>query len=281
MKFIIKLSLVFLTIFFLQSCSSNKEKDISLIKEVSQEQEMILTYKEGLDALKKGDTYYAAQKFLESEILFPQSDWAPKSALMTAYAYYVQDYYAESIFHLERYLNTYPNDSRVSYGHFLLAMSHYEKIVDEKKDLGPLLKARDKFEYIVDTYPNTDFAIDSKFKLDLINEIMASKEIYIGRHYIKKKKWIAAINRFKTVIKDYETTIYVEESIHRLVEIYFYLGLVEESRKYANLLGYNYGSSKWYEASYKIFNKDYEKKEMKVDKKEKKGIIKKFKKLFE
>jgi len=266
---------------FFNSCSGKQEKEISLIKEVTQEQEMIVTYKEALDSLKKGDTYYAAQKFLESEMLFPQSEWAPKSALMTAYAYYLQDYFAESIFHLERYLDTYPNDSRASYGHFLLAMSHYEKIVDEKTDLRPLIKARNKFEFVINTYPNSDFASDSKFKVELINEIMAAKEMYIGRHYIKKKKWIAAINRFKIVMKDYETTVYVEESIHRLVEIYYYLGLIEESKKYASLLGYNYGSSLWYEASYKLFNNDYEKKEFKIDKKEKKGIIKKFKKLFE
>ena len=280
MKFIIKLSLVFLITFALYSCGKPKE-NISLIKEITQEQELITTYKEALDSLNKGDPYYASKKFLETEMLFPQSDWAPKSALMAAYSYYVQDYYAESIFHLERYLNTYPNDTRVSYGHFLLAMSHYQKIVGEKNDLKPLIEARDKFQFIIDTYPNTDFAVDSKFKIDLINEIMASKEMYIARHYVKKEKWIAAINRFKTIIEDYETTIYVEESIHRLVEIYYYLGLLEESKKYASFLGYNYGSSQWYQASYKLFNKDYEKKIVKLDKKEKKGMIKKFKKLFE
>ena len=280
MKFIIKLSLVFLITFALYSCSKPKE-NISLIKEITQEEELITTYKEALDSLNKGDPYYASKKFLETEMLFPQSDWAPKSALMAAYSYYVQDYYAESIFHLERYLNTYPNDTRVSYGHFLLAMSHYQKIVGEKNDLKPLMEARDKFQFIIETYPNTDFAVDSKFKIDLINEIMASKEMYIARHYVKKKKWIAAINRFKTIIEDYETTIYVEESIHRLVEIYYYLGLLEESKKYASFLGYNYGSSQWYQASYKLFNKDYEKKIVKLDKKEKKGMIKKFKKLFE
>ena len=110
---------------------------------------------------------------------------------------------------------------------------------------------------------------------------MASKEMYIGRHYIKKQKWIAAINRFKTIIQEYETTIYVEESIHRLVEIYYYLGLLDESKKYAKLLGYNYGSSNWYKASYKLFNKNYETKVIKIDKKEKKRMLKKFKKLFE
>ena len=280
MKFLIKLSLVFLITFALYSCGEPK-KNISLIKEITQEQELITTYKEALDSLNKGDPYYASKKFLETEMLFPQSDWAPKSALMAAYSYYIQDYYAESIFHLERYLNTYPNDTRVSYGHFLLAMSHYQKIVGEKNDLKPLIEARDKFQFIIDTYPNTDFAVDSKFKIDLINEIMASKEMYIARHYVKKEKWIAAINRFKTIIEDYETTIYVEESIHRLVEIYYYLGLMEESKKYASFLGYNYGSSQWYQASYKLFNKDYEKKIVKLDKKEKKGMIKKFKKLFE
>tara|TARA_B100000787_G_scaffold84146_1_gene61985 strand:+ start:5988 stop:6830 length:843 start_codon:yes stop_codon:yes gene_type:complete len=280
MKFIIKLGAVLLLLFALQACSKN-EKEISLIKEIDQEQEMISTYKEAFEALQKGDTYYAATKFLESELLFPQSDWAPKSALMAAYSYYLQDYYSEAIFNLERYLNTYPKDNRVSYGHFLLAMCYYEKIVDEKKDLAPLVQAKKKFKFVIDNYPNTDFAIDSKFKVDLINDIMASKEMYIGRHYIKKQKWIAAINRFKTIIQEYETTIYVEESIHRLVEIYYYLGLLDESKKYAKLLGYNYGSSNWYKASYKLFNKNYETKVIKIDKKEKKRMLKKFKKLFE
>jgi len=280
MKFIIKLGAVLLLLFALQACSKN-EKEISLIKEIDQEQEMISTYKEAFEALQKGDTYYAATKFLESELLFPQSDWAPKSALMAAYSYYLQDYYSEAIFNLERYLNTYPKDNRVSYGHFLLAMCYYEKIVDEKKDLAPLVQAKKKFKFVIDNYPNTDFAIDSKFKVDLINDIMASKEMYIGRHYIKKQKWIAAINRFKTIIQEYETTIYVEESIHRLVEIYYYLGLLDESKKYAKLLGYNYGSSNWYKASYKLFNKNYETKVIKIDKKEKKKMLKKFKKLFE
>ena len=280
MKFIIKLSAVLLLLFALQACSKN-EKEISLIKEIDQEQEMISTYKEAFEALQKGDTYYAATKFLESELLFPQSNWAPKSALMAAYSYYLQDYYSEAIFNLERYLNTYPNDTRASYGHFLLAMCYYEKIVDEKKDLAPLVQAKKTFKFVIDNYPNTDFAIDSKFKVDLINDIMASKEMYIGRHYIKKQKWIAAINRFKTIIQEYETTIYVEESIHRLVEIYYYLGLLDESKKYAKLLGYNYGSSNWYKASYKLFNKNYETKVIKIDKKEKKRMLKKFKKLFE
>ena len=163
-----------------------------------------------------------------------------------------------------------------------MAMCYYELIVDEKKDLSSLTNAKEKFQFIVKNFSTTDFAEDSKYKIDLINDILASKEMYIGRHYLKKKKWIAAINRFKVVTKEYDTTIYVEEAIHRLVEIYYYLGLIEESQKYASLLGYNYGSSEWYNATYKIFNKDFKKKRvLKTTKKEKINLFKKFKKLFQ
>ena len=279
MKFLYKLVLL-LILFNLQSCSKNEE-EISLIKEVDQELEMITSYKEAMINLNSGDTYYAAKKFLESELLFPQSDWAPKSALMAAYSYYLQDYYSESIFNLERYIETYPKDKRMSYAYFLLAMCYYETIVDEKKDLEPLLIAKKNFEFIVLNYPNTDFALDSKFKLGLINDILASKEMYLGRHYIKKEKWIPAINRFKNILEKYDTTIYAEEALHRLVEIHYHIGLINESKKYASVLGYNYLSSEWYKKSYKIFNKEYKNPIIVKNKKKKKGIIKKFKKLFE
>ena len=266
---------------FLESCSSKKE-EVSLIKEVDQQAELAATYAEAMESLEKNDTFFAANKFLEAELLFPQSEWAPKSALMAAYSFYLQDYYSKSIFHLERFLSTYPKDKRIPYAYFLLAMCYFENIEDEKRDLLPLIKSKDLFEFIIKEYPKSDFAIDAKFKIDYINDIMASKEIYIGRHYIKKEKWIAAINRFKTVIENYETTIYVEEAIHRIVEIYYRIGLINESTKYAKLLGYNYGSSEWYEKSYAIFNKDYSKIDKDEDiKKPKKGIIKTFKKLFE
>ena len=229
----------------------------------------------------KNDTFFAANKFLEAELLFPQSDWASKSALMAAYSYYLQDYYSKSIFHLERFIKTYPKDKRMSYAYYLLAMCYYENIEDEKRDLLPLLKSKNLFEQIILKYPKTDFALDAKFKIDLINDIVASKEIYIGRHYVKKEKWIAAINRFKNIVENYDTTIYVEEALHRLVEIYYRIGLINESAKYAKVLGYNYGSSEWYKQSYAIFDKEYSKINNQTTTKEKKGIIKKFKKLFE
>jgi outer membrane protein assembly factor BamD len=160
-------------------------------------------------------------------------------------------------------------------------MCYYETIEDEKRDSAPLIKARDKFNFVVEKYPNTDFALDAKFKLGLIQDVLASKEMYLGRHYVKKQRWIAAINRFKTVIEDYDQTIFVEEALHRLVEINYKLGLVEESQKYANVIGYNYLSGEWYKKSYKIFNKDYSAQIKKPIKKDKKGVIDKFKKLFD
>ena len=275
-----KFFIIIFSIIFLVSCSQ-KQNEVSLIKEVDQQAELVTTYSEAMENLKKGDTFFAANKFLEAELLFPQSDWAPKSALMAAYSYYLQDYYSKSIFNLERFISTYPKDKRMPYAYYLLAMCYYENIEDEKRDLLPLLKSKNLFEQIILKYPKTDFALDAKFKIDLINDIVASKEIYIGRHYVKKEKWIAAINRFKNVVENYDTTIYVEEALHRLVEIYYRIGLINESAKYAKVLGYNYGSSEWYKQSYAIFDKEYSKINTQKTSKEKKGIIKKFKKLFE
>jgi outer membrane protein assembly factor BamD len=241
---------------------------------------MISAYREGLNFLDRDDGLSAAKKFNEAELLFPQSEWAPKAALMAAYSYYSYNYYGDSIYELEQFIKKYPKDERISYANFLLAMCYYQSIVDEKKDLEPLLKARDRFIYVVENYPNTDFAMDAEFKLDLIREILASKEMYLGNYYIQKEKWIAAINRFKTVINDYETTIYVEEALHRLVELHYKIGLENEAKKYANLLGYNYLSSDWYKSTYKIFNKEYKLAKPKKRKKESNFLIKKYKSIF-
>ena len=275
MKILYKLLILF-SLILVSSCGKEK-KEISKITELDQELEMIITYETAMASLEKRDYYFASKKFLESELLFPQSLWAPKSALMSAYSNYMNNFYSEAVFDLERYMSTYPKDKNMVYAHYLMAMCYYENIEDEKKDLAPLIQARKKFEFILKEYSETDFALDASFKIDLINDIMASKEMYIGRHYIKKEKWIAAINRFKTVTEDYQTTIYVEEAIHRLVEIYYRIGLIEESKKYANLLGYNYQSSDWYKKSYKIFDQDIKTPKIKI---EKNSLLKKFKKLF-
>ena len=278
MKNIIKILFLILSI-LLVSCS--KEEKISIIEEENVEAQMIEAFEIGYEELINGDTIYAAKKFNEAELLYPQSQWAPKAALMAGYTYYSDNYYADAIFEIERYLKTYPNHKNVDYGHFLLAMCYYETIVDEKRDLEPLLKAKRKFEFVMNNFPNTDFSMDSKFKLELISDKLAAKQMYIAKHYLKKEKWIAAINRYKKIVEDYSTTIYVEEALHRLVEIHYRIGLKQESEKYAKLLGYNYQSSKWYKESYKVFNKDYKIKKKIVKKKKKKGLIwKKFKSLF-
>ena len=273
-----KFFLILIIIVFF-GCGKDKENKL-IIKEQNLETQMISAYKEGLDFLDKDDGLSAAKKFNEAELLFPQSEWAPKSALMAAYSYYAYNYYGDSIYELEQFIKKYPKDERISYANFLLAMCYYQSIVDETKDLEPLLKARDKFIYVVENYPNTDFAMDAKFKLDLIREILASKEMYLGNYYIQKEKWIAAINRFKTVINDYETTIYVEEALHRLVELHYKIGLENEAKKYANLLGYNYLSSEWYKSTYKIFNKEYKLAKPEKRKKESNFLIKKYKSIF-
>ena len=269
---------ILLLLIFCISCS--KEKLVKTeIKEKSLDLQVYAAYEEGLKSLEQGDVLFAAKKFNEAEILFPQSIWAPKSALMAAYSYYIQDYYGDSIAELERFIKIYSKHENLDYAYYLLAICHYEQIVDEKKDLQTIINAKNSFEFLIKTYPNTEYALDAEFKIDLINDLLAAKEMYIGRYYFDKKKWIPAINRFRTIIDEYDTTIYVEEALHRLVEVYYTIGLKDEAQKYAELLGYNYKSSKWYERSYMVFNKTYEKNQL--QKKKKNSIYGKVKSLFE
>ena len=276
---LLKLILITLICF---SCSKQEAKK-SIIKEKNLESQVLEAYREGMESLEGGDVLFAAKKFNEAEVMFPQSEWAPKAAIMAAYSYYTQDYYGDTIAELERFLRVYPNYKNLSYVYYLLAISYYEQIVDEKKDLESISLAKKYFETLIFKYPNTEYAIDASFKIDLINDILASKEMYIGRYYFNKKKWIPAINRFRKVVDDYETTIYVEEALHRLVEVYFHLGLKNEAQKYAKVLGYNYKSSKWYENTYAVFNKRYVVKDKKnIDENEKKNsLVRKIRSLFD
>ena len=270
-----------LTLILNISCSKDIKRE-SIIIEKNLDTQVLEAYKEGMKSLEEGDVLFAAKKFNEVEILYPQSEWAPKSSIMAAYAYYTQDYYGDAEAELKRFLRVYPRYRDMDYVYYLLAISYYEQIVDEKKDIKSLINAKEYFELLINKFPNSTYVLDSNFKLDLINDILAAKEIYIGRYYYDQKKWIAAINRFRSVVDDYETTIYTQEALHRLVEVYYTLGLINEAKKYAELLGYNYQSSIWYEKSYIIFDKKYEenkKKRMKIAK-EKNNFLKKIKSLF-
>jgi len=279
---ILKNLILFTLLLLLISCS--KDKKVSIVKEKKIETQMIDAFKEGYEELQNGDVLFAAKKFNEAELLYPQSEWAPKAALMAAYAYYSQDYYGNAIAELERFIRIYPKNKNIDYAYYLLGLSYYEQIVDEKKDLNSILKAKKTFEIINKKFPNTQYAIDAEFKIELVNDIIASKEMYIGRYYQSKKKWIAAINRFRVVVDDYSDTVYTEEALHRLVEIYYTLGLKEEAKKYAQVLGYNYQSSLWYEKSYVVFNKGYKemtRKKQKEKKNKENNFIKKLKSLVD
>ncbi len=275
LRFILIITLIFLT-----NCNNNSEKKVSVIEEKNLDLQMIDSYKEGLQLLEEKFPLEAAKKFSEAELLYPQSKWAPRSSLMSAYSYYYGSYYEDSIEELKRFIKIYPKHERLSYAYYLLAMSYYEQIADEKKDLGSIIDAQKNFEFIINNYPNSDFALDAEYKLELIQEILASKEMYLAKYYIEREKWIPAINRYKNVIKEYDTTIYVEEALHRLVEIHYKIGLIEESKKYASLLGYNYQSSKWYEESYKVFNKDYKKISKRKKEKNKQSTLEKIKSML-
>ena len=281
--FKLKILVCIIILILFGSCSKEVSKE-TLIKQKSLELQVEEAYKEGMEALNNGDVLFAAKKFNEAEILFPQADSAPQSALMAAYSYYTQDYYGDAIAELKRFLKVYPAHKDLGYVYYMLAICYYEQIVDEKKDLQSIINAKENFNIIIKNYPNSEYAIDAEFKIDLIDDILAAKEMYLGRYYYDRKKWIPAINRFREIIDNYDTTIYAVEALHRLVEVHYTIGLIDEAEKYAQLLGYNYQSSKWYENSYSLFDKTYEKRKkerFKTYKKKSKGLIKKFKTLLE
>ena len=260
------------------SCSK-KDENITVLKEKNLDTQMIEVYNQAMEEFNRGDVIYAGKKFSEAELLYPQSIWAPRAVLMSAYGYFSQGYYYDAVNDLERFLYKYKNHPQTDYAYYLLALCHYDQIVDERKDLNEILEAKKYFEILIKYYPDTEYARDSKFKLKLILELMASKEMYLARYYVQREKWIPAINRFKVVVRDYDTTIYIEEALHRLVELHYKLGLETEAQNYALLLGYNYQSSKWYEESYKILNKNYDFKKT-TTKDDRENILKKFKNLF-
>ncbi|MCH2377018.1 MAG: outer membrane protein assembly factor BamD [Pelagibacterales bacterium] len=270
--------ILLLSVFLLLACSKKNNKEI--VSEPTEKEMVVAIYAEGVDALKKGDAFYAAKKFKEAESLLPQSKWAAKASLMASYAEYSRNAFSNSIFGLERHIANYPADKNIPYAHYLIAICYYEQILDEKKDLQPLVQAKEKFEFIMLTYPETDYATDARFKLDLIIDQLAAKEMSIARYYMKTEKWIPALNRLKIVVEKYDKTVFIEEALHRLVEVYYKIGLVEEAKQAAAILGYNYQSGKWYERSYKVFNKKYKTK--KIKKTKEMGLIRrKIKGLFE
>ena len=243
------------SIFIIFSCSKKEPEALST---PSNQDEAIKVYREGLKDLEDGQFFLARKKFDQSESLLPQTQWAAKSALMSSFCLYSMNFYDDAILNLRRFTKTYPADANIDYANYLIAISYYEQILDEDKDIEPLILSKNEIEKFIDKYPNTDYALDLKFKLDLIINQMAAKELSIARYYIKNEKWIPAINRLKVIVEKYDKTIFIEEALFRLVEIYYRIGLVDEAKAAASMLGYNYNSSEWYERSYKILNKNYQ-----------------------
>ena len=270
--------ILLLSVFLLSACS--KKDNTKILSSLTDEEKVVAIYAEAVEALKVGDAFFARKKFQEAESLLPHSKWAAKASLMAGYADYSRNSFSSSIFGLERYITNYPADENIPYAHYLIAICYYEQILDEKKDLEPLKQAKKKFEFVLSNYPGTDYATDSRFKLDLIIDQLAAKEMSIARYYMQTEKWIPALNRLKTVVEKYDKTVFIEEALHRLVEVYYRLGLTDEANKAASILGYNYQSGEWYKKSYKVFNKNYKPKKIKKEKKM--GLIrKKIKSLLE
>ena len=262
-------------ILLLFSCTKTEVKDS---EPLSTKQEAMDIYKDALSSMEEGQYLIASEKFDQSESLLPQTEWAAKSALMSSYCLYTISFYDEAILNLKRFKKLYPADPNIDYASYLIAVIYYEQILDEKKDIEKLIFTKDAIEDFLKKYPNTDYAMDLKFKLDLVINQMAAKEISIARFYIQNEKWIPAINRLKIVVEKYDKTIFVEEALFRLVEIYYRIGLIDEAKAAASLLGYNYNSSEWYEKSYTVLNKNY--KPIKIQEKEENKLVDRIKKIF-
>jgi len=250
LRFFLLLILLFINI----SCAK-KEDQVYVVKKKI---DPYILYEEGFKAFEKNDFFFANKKFVEAELNFEIPKYAAKSALMSSFCLYGINFYDEAEESLERYLSQYPGDTNIIYAHYLLAMIFFEQIADEKKDIAPILKAKEKINFFLEKYPNNEYAIDLKFKKKLILSKLAAKELYVAKYYISVEKWVPAINRLKKIVKEYNETIFIEEALYRLVEIYYYLGIETEAKKYASLLGYNYNSSEWFSKSYQILSDDYD-----------------------
>ena len=242
-----------LLIILLVSCSK-KEPEINIPADQDKSFEI---YKEAVEAMNRGDYFYASKKFSEAEPILPEIEFSAKASLMSSYCLYLINFYPEATANLERFINQYPADKNVAYAHYLIAIVLYEQILDEKKDINPLIQSKEKIEFFLKNFPDTEYALDLKFKMDLINNQLAAKEMYVAKYYIATQKWIPAINRLKIIVEDFSETVFIEEALHRLVEVYYTVGLENEAKAAAAILGYNYNSSEWYAQSYKVLNKTY------------------------
>ena len=217
------------SIIFLISLISCSKKEVGY--EIKPRSDPYKVYEEAYEAFQKGDYFYANKKFTEAELNFKVVQLAAKSSIMASYSLYGINFYPEALESIERFQKKYPADKNIVYAHYLIALIYFEQIADEKKDVEPLLKAKDKIDFFIKKYPDSVYSLDLKFKKDLIINQIAAKELYVAKYYISVQKWIPAINRLKIIVKDYDKTIFIEEALHRLVEIHYFIGLEDEAKK--------------------------------------------------
>ena len=233
-------------------------KDDNLIKKPEEIPPLNVLYKAAFDLYEQGDWNRSIELFQKVETRYSFSEWAPRATLMIMYIYYEAGESIKALEYANKFKKTNPRNKNINYVDFIIALTFYERINVVSRDQTNTRAALKQFQSILKKYPNSIYAEESKYKIDLINEQLAGNEMYIGRYYMKKGKWIAAIKRFQIVINQYDTTIFSKEALHRLVEIYYRLGNINEAKKYAAILGYNFNDSNWYKKSYKIVgNKDY------------------------
>ena len=230
----------------LAGCSMNDEPGIETYTP-----EQIYRKAEGL--LNSNDFPEAAELFEEIERLYPYSEWARRGTIMAAYAYGRDQDFEKSRAAAERFLSSYPGDEEAAYAQYLVAMSYFEQFDRRGRDRGNSLKALEEFRSVMEDYGESDYARSAQLKLDLVHNHLAAKEMEVGRYYLKRRNYASAVNRFRTVVSEYGTSSFVPEALHRQVEAYLALGLENEAREAAAILGYNFRGSEWYEDSYRLF----------------------------
>lgn len=235
----------------LAGCGSTKKKE----KFAYVERPVETLYADGARELERKRYERAVAYFEEVERQHPYSAWARRAMLMKAFSYYEDNSYDEALSTLDQFIALHPGNKDAVYAYYLKAICHYERIRDVGRDQEFTNNAVTALTEVIRRYPNTEYARDARLKLDLTYDHLAGKEMYIGRYYLAQNKHIAAINRFKTVLQKYQTTSQAPEALFRLVEAYLELGIVDEARDAAAVLGYNYPGSRWYEDAYRLFKR--------------------------
>ncbi len=238
--------------FLLTGCSDTVEEQEAELAEVEKLDPVEDLYNKALDSLNESDWKSARKQFEEVERQHPYSVWAKKAQMLGAYAHYKNQDYEEGVAILQRYVQLYPGDEQASYAYYLIALSYYEQISDVGRDQSMTKEALLALNEVIRRFPKSDYARDAALKKDLTVDHLAGKEMEIGRYYISRKEYLSALKRFKKVVDDYQGTTHVPEALHRMVELYIKLGVIEEAKNYAAVLGHNYPTSEWYEDSYRL-----------------------------